>query len=188
MAVAAAVLTVLCTGILAPAQPAVAASFTPISGAGSTWAYPAINSWINSVRQTGVTVNYAPNGSTSGRNFFKGGVTDWAQSEIPYGVQDGTSFDPPPTRGYAYLPDAAGGTAFTYNLHIGGQQVTNMRLSGAVIAGIFTSQITMWNNPLIAADNPGLTLPATPITPVVRSDGDGSTSQFTQWMSATQSS
>jgi ABC-type phosphate transport system substrate-binding protein len=102
-------------------------------------------------------------------------------------VQDGNSFDPPPTRGYAYLPDAAGGLAFTYNMYIGGQQVTNLRLSGAVIAGIFTNRITMWNDPRIAADNPGLTLPATPIIPVVRSDGDGSTRQFTQWMSATQS-
>src|SRR5215469_5995018 len=188
MAVAAAMLTALCAGILAPAQPAVAATFAPISGAGSTWAYPAIHSWIVGASQFGVTVNYTADGSTSGRAFFKNGVSDWAQSEIPYGVQDGNNVDPPPTRGYAYLPDAAGGLAFTYNLHIGGQQVTNLRLSGAVIAGIFTNRITMWNNPMIAADNPGLTLPTTPITPVVRSDGDGSTRQFTQWMSATQSS
>jgi len=188
MAVAAAALSALCAGLLAPAQPAVAATFVPIDGAGSTWAYPAIHSWISGASQAGVIVNYTASGSTSGRAFFKNGTSDWAQSEIPYGVQDGTSFDPPPTRGYAYLPDAAGGLAFTYNLHIGGQQVTNLRLSGAVIAGIFTNRISMWNDPMIAADNPGLSLPATPITPVVRSDGDGSTWQFTQWMNATQSS
>ena len=164
MAVAAAALTVLCAGILAPAQPASAAALTAISGAGSTWAYSAIHSWIAGVGQAGMTVNYSANGSTSGRAFFKAGVADWAQSEIPYGVQDGSSFDPPPARSYAYLPDLAGGTAFTYNLHIGGQQVTNLRLSGAVIAGIFTNRISMWNDPMIAADNPGLSLPATPVS------------------------
>src|SRR5215467_9464638 len=117
---AAAALAALCAGILAPAQPAAAASLVPISGAGSTWAYPAIHSWITSAAQGGITVNYTPNGSASGRSFFKAGLADWAQSEIPYGVQDGSSFDPPPARGYAYLPDLAGGTAFMYNLHMGG--------------------------------------------------------------------
>jgi ABC-type phosphate transport system substrate-binding protein len=63
--------------------------------------------------------------------------------------------------------------------------VTNLRLSGPVIAGIFTGTITEWNDPKIAADNPGLTLPALRIEPDVRSDGSGATSQFTQWMIAT---
>src|SRR5215470_12380131 len=52
------------------------------SGAGSTWAYPAIHSWITSAAQGGITVNYTPNGSASGRSFFKAGLADWAQSEI----------------------------------------------------------------------------------------------------------
>jgi len=179
-------LAALCAGILAPAQRAFAATFVPISGAGSTWAANAINAWAAAVSQTGMTVNYAPVGSTTGRSEFKNGTVDWAASEIPYGVQDGASFDPPPTRGYAYIPDVGGATAFMYNLTIGGQQVTNLRLSGAVIAGIFTNQITMWNDPKIAADNPGLSMPAIPIVPVVRSDGSGDTWQFTQWMSAAQ--
>jgi ABC-type phosphate transport system substrate-binding protein len=123
-----------------------------------------------------------------GRVFFSGGQADWAASEIPYGVVDGNSTDPPPARGFAYMPDVAGGLAFMYNLSIGGQRVTNLRLSGAVIAGIFTSQITMWNDPKIAADNPGLALPALPVVPVVRSDTDGSTMGFTQWMNATEPS
>jgi phosphate transport system substrate-binding protein len=67
-----------------------------------------------------------------------------------------------------------------YHLTIGGQQVTNLRLSGASIAGIFTNKITMWNDPAIAADNPGLTLPAEPIIPVVRSDSDGGTARTTR--------
>jgi ABC-type phosphate transport system substrate-binding protein len=84
------------------------------------------------------------------------------------------------------MPDVAGGLAFAYNLTIGGRRVTNLRLSGAVISGIFTNQVTMWNDPRIAADNPGLALPATGITPVVRTDGAGSTAQLTGWMRATQ--
>ena len=75
-----------------------------------------------------------------------------------------------------------------YNLKIGAQRVTNLRLSGATIAGIFTNKITMWNDPAIDADNPGLTLPAIRIIPVVRSDGSGATADFTQWMLATEPS
>src|SRR5262249_11878746 len=134
----------------------------------------------------GMKVNYQPVGSTSGRQEFANGVTDWAGSDIPYGLRDGNNVDPPPARGYTYVPDTAGGIALMYNLTIGGTRVTNLRLSGAVIAGIFTDQITTWNDPRIVADNPGLTLPATAIVPVVRTDGSGATWQFTQWMSATQ--
>jgi phosphate ABC transporter phosphate-binding protein len=189
MAVAAAALLGLCASILAPTQPALAAaSYVPISGAGSTWSYNAIHNWITDVAQFGMTINYADVGSTTGRSDFGQGTVDWAASEIPYGVQDGTNYDPPPKRGYAYMPDTAGGTTFMYNMMIGTQRVTNLRLSGAVIAGIFTNQITMWNDPKIAADNPGLTLPAIRIIPVVRSDGSGATADFTQWMLATQPS
>jgi len=187
VAVAAAALLGLCASILAP-QPAFAASYVPISGAGSTWSYNAIHAWITDVAQFGMTINYADVGSTTGRSDFAQGTVDWAASEIPYGVQDGTNYDPPPQRGYAYMPDTAGGTTFMYNLMIGTQRVTNLRLSGAVIAGIFTNQITMWNDPKIAADNPGLTLPAIRIIPVVRSDGSGATADFTQWMLATEPS
>jgi phosphate ABC transporter phosphate-binding protein len=179
---------VLCAGALAPVQSALAASFVPISGAGSTWSYNAINNWITNVVAQGMVVNYNPVGSVSGLQEFSSGVVDFGASEIPYGVHDGNTFYAPPTRGYTYVPDTAGGVAFMYNLHIGGTQVTNLRLSGAVVAGIFTNQITMWNDPKIAADNPGLTLPAERIIPVVRSDAAGSTGQFTQWMLASQPS
>ena len=197
MTVAVAALLGLCASILAPTQPALAASYVPISGAGSTWSYNAIHEWITDVAQFGMTVNYADVGSTTGRSDFGQGTVDWAASEIPYGVQDGTNYDPPPSRGYAYMPDTAGGTTFMYNLTSGTTRIVNLRLSGAVIAGIFTNKITMWNDPAIVADNPCptgsnsstcLTLPAIRIVPVVRSDGSGATADFTQWMLATQAS
>ncbi len=89
----------------------------------------------------------------------------------------------PPTVGYAYMPIVAGGTSFMYNLASGGKQITNLRLSGPVLAGIFTGSITSWDDPKIKADNPGLELPKRKVVPVVRSDGSGSTAQFTTWMS-----
>src|SRR5262249_35058490 len=144
----------------------------------------AITSWTTNVQQYGIPATYAPVGSSTGRAQFKQGIVDFAASDIPYGVQDGTNFDPPPSRGFAYIPDNAVGTAFMYNLTIGGQQVRNLRLSGDTIAKIFTGVLTHWNDPAIAADNPGLSLPAIPIVPVVRTDGDGSTAQLTQWMVA----
>jgi phosphate ABC transporter phosphate-binding protein len=136
-----------------------------------------------------MVVTYQGVGSTTGRSYFKQGTVDWAASDIPYGIVDSSQPpEAPPSRGFAYMPITAGGTVFMYNLKIGNSRVTNLRLSGPVIAGIFTGTITKWNDPAIAADNPGLTLPALPVVPVVRSDGSGSTSQFTQWMVATQGS
>ncbi len=182
-AVAAAAVTVIC-GV----QPASAATYVPISGAGSTWSANAIDDWITNVAQYGMVVNYDPSGSTAGRQAFADGTVDWGASEIPYGVQQGDQTDAPPSRGYAYMPDTAGGTTFMYNLKIGDTRVTNLRLSGQAIAGIFTGVITNWDNSIIAADNPGLTLPNLQIVPVVRSDGSGATADFTQWMLATEPS
>jgi phosphate ABC transporter phosphate-binding protein len=183
----AAIAVMICTCSVA-AVPAWAASYVPISGAGSTWSYNAINAWITNVHQYGMTINYAAVGSTSGRTDFKQGTVDWGASEIPYGVHDGNNYDPPPSRGYAYMPDTAGGTTFMYNLKIGTTRVTNLRLSGQAIAGIFTGVITNWDDPVIKADNPGLTMPDLKIVPVVRSDGSGATAEFTEWMLATESS
>jgi phosphate ABC transporter phosphate-binding protein len=174
--------------VVGAARPASAAAFVPISGAGSTWSNNAFLAWTGNVAQFGMVVNYAPVGSTAGRVNFKQGTVDFAASDIPYGVVDGLANDPPPTtRGFTYVPDTAGAVTFMYNLKVGGNRVTNLRLSGDTIAKIFTGVVTRWNDPAIAADNPGISLPAIAIVPVVRSDGSGLTYQFTQWMAATES-
>ncbi|HKA68131.1 MAG TPA: phosphate ABC transporter substrate-binding protein PstS, partial [Actinomycetes bacterium] len=167
-----------------PGQLAAAQQYVQISGAGSTWSYNAIDNWRRNIQQFGIVVNYAATGSTDGRNQFKNGTVDFGVSEIPYGQRD--SFvvgDQPPGRNYAYMPIVAGGTAFMYNLKINGRRVTNLRLSGEVISKIFTGVLKRWNDPAIKVDNPGLQLPARTIVPVVRSDGSGTTAQFTLWMS-----
>ncbi len=155
-----------------------------ISGEGSSWAANAIDAMRVNVRQFGITIDYNPSGSTSGRKNFLNGTVDFAASDIPFQFQpeDGSAPENPAPGSYAYMPVTAGGTAFMYNLLINGQRVTNLRLSGENVVKIFTGVITMWNDPALQADNPGITLPGRPVVPVVRSDGSGSTAQFTSWM------
>jgi phosphate transport system substrate-binding protein len=183
---ASAALIVLAFGLTA--QSADAATYVPISGSGSTWSQNALDQWRKNVAANyGMTVNYSGNGSSAGRADYISGTVDYAVSEIPFQLHptDGSSPEVVP-RGYAYMPIVAGGTSFMYNLKIAGQRVTNLRLSGETIAKIFTGAITNWNDKAIAVDNPKLTLPNKPIVPVVRSDGSGTTAQFTLWMSKQQ--
>lgn len=164
---------------------AYATSYAPISGTGSTWSQNALDQWRKNVAANyGMTVNYSGVGSSAGRRDYIAGTVDYAVSEIPFqsNPEDGSTPEVPP-RGFAYMPIVAGGTSFMYNLKIGGQQVTNLRLSGEVISKIFAGSIKNWNDAAIQADNPGLAMPDKAIVPVVRSDGSGSTAQFTLWMS-----
>ncbi|MFD7491847.1 phosphate ABC transporter substrate-binding protein PstS [Streptomyces sp. NPDC059832] len=178
-----AVAALVCALLALHPTTAQAASYTKISGGGSTWSSNALDQWRRNVAaNSGMTVNYSPVGSSVGREQFKNGTADFAVSEIPYGLTESGMRDAPPKRGYAYMPIVAGGTAFMYNLRIGGRKVTNLRLSGEVITKIFTGALTMWNAPEIRADNPGLVLPARRIIPVVRSDGSGTTAQLTTWL------
>ncbi|HWH97752.1 MAG TPA: phosphate ABC transporter substrate-binding protein PstS [Pseudolysinimonas sp.] len=162
---------------------AVGTTHQPIEGAGSTWSANALQQWIRNVFDNYQwKISYSDQGSSAGRQLFAQGTTDFGVSEIPYALANSDSPDPKPARLFAYVPIVAGGTAFMYNLVIGGQRVTNLRLSGETIAKIFTGVITKWNDPAIAADNPKLSLPAITIVPVVRSDGSGTTAQLTTWM------
>jgi phosphate ABC transporter phosphate-binding protein len=168
----------------APAR-AVGIVYQPIEGAGSTWSANALQQWVRNVFDNyRWKISYNDQGSSAGRQLFSQGTTDFGVSEIPYALANSDSPDPRPARQFAYVPIVAGGTAFMYNLVIGGQRVTNLRLSGETVAKIFTGVITKWNDPAIAADNPKLALPAISIVPVVRSDGSGTTAQLTAWMRA----
>ena len=161
-----------------------AVSYVPVSGEGSSWSANALNQWIANVQQDGMRINFTANGSTTGREDWIKGLTDFAASDIPFQTNpnDGSAPESPTAGSFAYMPITAGGTVFMYNLKIDGQQVTNLRLSGENIAKIFTGAITNWDDPAIAADNPGLKLPDQTIVPVVRSDGAGSSYFLSQWM------
>jgi len=158
-------------------------TYAQIEGTGSTWSELIVQQWIADVDANGMKVVYTGGGSSKGRKDFSQNSTDFAISEIPYqGTDEQGNADTSNGRPYAYLPIVAGGTAFTYQLKIGGQLVRNLRLSGETIAKIFTNEITNWNDPAITKDNNGRAFPSLPITPVVRSDGSGTTAQFTLWM------
>ncbi|MBK3578390.1 phosphate ABC transporter substrate-binding protein PstS [Streptomyces sp. MBT65] len=168
------------------ARSAAADSYTPIAGAGSTWAENAVDEWRRAVNQYGMRISYAGTGSSDGRRQFLSGTVDFAVSDIPFQTHptDGSAAERPGSGSYAYMPIVAGGTVFMYHLTVNGKRVTNLRLSGAVVTKIFTGVVKTWDDPVIKADNPGLQLPHRTIVPVVRSDGSGSTAQFTMWMAA----
>ncbi|HXZ98994.1 MAG TPA: phosphate ABC transporter substrate-binding protein PstS [Candidatus Binatia bacterium] len=84
------------------------------------------------------------------------------------------------------IPIAVSSQAVNYNIP-GLSTSTNLKLSGDVIAKIYTGGITKWNDPAIAALNPGVTLPSTTIVPVRRADSSGDTFIFTSFLSATNS-
>ncbi|MGN6473418.1 MAG: substrate-binding domain-containing protein [Mycobacteriales bacterium] len=160
-----------------------AAEYAEIEGSGSTWAYTIIQQWIADVSAQGMQITFNNNGSSQGRKDFANYVTDFADSDIPYqGTDPVTHQTDASGRPYAYLPVVAGGTALTYQLHVAGKLVNNLRLSGETIAKIFTNKITNWDDPEITKENGGHAFPSLPITPVVRSDGSGATAQFTLWM------
>jgi phosphate ABC transporter phosphate-binding protein len=175
-ALAASIVALVVMGAAGPAS----ADGPTILGAGSTWSEIAIRQWASDVSRLGVSVNYQGVGSTQGRQLFAGGTLDFAATEIPYQPEDAY-----PKRKFAYLPDVAGGTSLMYNLvtpdH---QQIRSVTLSPSTIALIFTGKITNWNDKRIRADdNPDM--PDLPIRLVVRSDGSGTSAQFTRFLHET---
>ena len=138
-------------------------------------------------------MNYQGVGSTSGRVFYYQDQIDFAVSEIPFQqeVRDSQGnviyYDEVSRaahRPYAYMPIVAGGTSFMYHLDINGKRVTALNLSGDAVAKMFTGVIKFWDDPAIAATNPALALPHLAVRPVIRSDGSGTSAQFTAYMAA----
>jgi ABC-type phosphate transport system substrate-binding protein len=173
-------------GLVAGPPAASAGSYVTIDGSGSSWSSVALDQWSQDLASSGITVNFTPDGSAAGRTDYIDGQDDFAASDPPFRnggdkiANDGSELPIP--YGYSYVPDTAGGTAFMYHLDVGGQQITNMRLTGQTIMKIFTGQITNWDNSEITHDY-GKQLPSIPVIPVVRSDGSGATFFFTRWMS-----
>jgi phosphate transport system substrate-binding protein len=182
------VLGVALAGVPWTTPPAHAEGAT-VSGAGSTWSQIAVDQWRADVRtRYGININYSGVGSSAGRQFFLINSVDFAVSEIPFLPDEKAKLDAA-DRSFQYLPIVAGGTALMYNLQdAAGRRITNLRLSTSTIAGIFTGRITNWNDPAIAKENGGRALPSRPITPVVRSDGSGTSAQFSAYLAKMASS
>jgi phosphate transport system substrate-binding protein len=155
-----------------------------LNGAGSSAQQAAMQGWTAgySAKQSGVTVNYDPVGSGGGRQQFLAGGVDFAGSDAALSdaeVQQAQTLCG--SAGYFELPDYISAIAVVYNL----PGVKDLQLSPDTLAKIFAGQITTWNDPAIAADNPGKNLPSTKITPVHRSDNSGTTTNFTDYMNKT---
>jgi len=132
----------------------------------------------------GVTINYDKSqGSGGGVTNFLSGAYDFAGSDSPLNADQTAQSKALCTEGGVNIPVYLDGVAIIFNV----PGVTDLKLSGETIAKIFALQITDWSDPAITKDN-GTALPAGAITTVARSDGSGTTQNFTNYLAATQSS
>jgi len=150
-----------------------------LTGAGATFPFPLISQWIPRYDSlTGVTVNYNPIGSGGGIAAITNRTVDFGASDAPLtgdqfqnAIKGGS--------GVVQIPWALSATAVSYNLP--GVR-NNLHMTGAVLADIYLGRITRWNSGRIRALNPGANLPDTAIVPVRRSDGSGTSYNFTDYL------
>jgi phosphate ABC transporter phosphate-binding protein len=151
-------------------------------GAGSTWVQIALDQWRADIARQGYTINYQGYGSSSGRILYITNRVDFAASEIPFQPDEVGQLQSE-HKSYQYLPDVAGGTSLMYNLHSpSGARITSLRVDATTAAKIFTGAITSWQDPAIQALNPGLAISETTVVPVIRSDGSGTSAQFSLYL------
>jgi phosphate transport system substrate-binding protein len=147
-----------------------------IVGAGSTFIYPLISKWSSDYNQsTGARVNYQSIGSGGGIAQIKASTVDFGASDKPLPT------DELDTAGLGQFPVAIGGVVPVVNVE--GVDPGELRLTGPVLADIFMGKIKQWNDPAIAALNPGVQLPDSKINVVHRSDGSGTTFNFANYLS-----
>ncbi len=132
----------------------------------------------------GVTINYDKSqGSGGGVTNFLAGSYDFAGSDSPLNQDNQTKSQATCGAGGALnFPVYLSGVAIIYNV----AGVKDLKLSSATLAKIFSLQITSWDDAAIAADNKGAKLPTEPITVVTRSDGSGTTANFTNYLTQVQ--
>jgi phosphate transport system substrate-binding protein len=150
-----------------------------LTGAGATFPYPLYSKWFNEyANKAGVKINYQSIGSG-------GGIRQLSEQTVDFGATDAPMSDAELAKAKGgpvlHVPTALGAVVVTYNL----PGVTQpLKLTGDVVASIFQGQITKWNDARIAALNPGVTLPATDILVVHRSDGSGTSYVFTDYLAS----
>lgn len=155
-----------------------------IKAQGSSAQTTALNIWIKNYQVScpDATIEYQSIGSGAGLRAFISGTGDFAGSDSPLPAADQARADARCGIGPAiHLPMLIGPIALVYNV----AGINNLRLRPATIADIFAGAVTVWNDPAIAADNPGTVLPSTKIRTVHRSDSSGTTDNFTRFLAAT---
>jgi phosphate transport system substrate-binding protein len=155
-----------------------------LAGAGSTAQQAAQEAWIAEFENenSGATISYDPVGSGGGREQFISGGVAYAGSDAALSTEEG-ELEKAEARcspgELIEVPDYISPIAIIYNL----PGVEELKLDPETLAKIFAQEITSWNDPAIAKDNPGAELPSTRITPVNRSDESGTTQNFTEYLS-----
>ncbi len=148
-----------------------------LNGSGSTFQLTFQQEAIAAFKsvQPNMTVNYGGGGSGKGRTDLAAGTVNFAGSDSPIPAKEASGFT---GKTILYFPVIIGPITMAYNL----SGVSNLKLTPATIAGIFSGKIKTWNDPAIKADNSGVSLPSTAITLAVRSDSSGTTANFTKFL------
>lgn len=147
-----------------------------ITGAGATFPYPIYAKWADTYkRETGTGMNYQSIGSGGGIKQITAKTVDFGASDMPMKPEDLEK------NGLIQFPAIMGGVVPVYNLK--GIGAGELRFNGALLSDIFLGKIKKWNDPAIAALNPGVSLPDDSIVVVHRSDGSGTTFLWTNYLS-----
>jgi phosphate transport system substrate-binding protein len=150
---------------------------TTITGAGSTFVSPLVSTWTPAVGSAfGFNLQYSAVGSGAGIAAISNRQVDFGASDAPLTPDQATG-----CKGCVQIPWALSATSIAYNVP---GAPTHLNLDGRTISRIFLGQITNWNDPEIAALNKGANLPNLKITPVFRSDGSGTSFNFTDYLSS----
>ena len=146
------------------------------TGAGASFPAPLYSKWAADYNKaTGVKINYQSVGSSAGIKQIDARTVDFGASDAP--LKD----DELAKKGLVQFPTVIGGIVPVVNIK--GIAPGQLKLSGHVLGDIYLGKITKWNDPAIAALNPGVNLPDAAIAPVRRADGSGTTFGFTNYLS-----
>lgn len=147
-----------------------------ITGAGASFIYPLMSKWSADYNKaTGAKINYQSIGSGGGIAQIKAATVDFGSSDKPLDSAELAA------AGLGQFPSVIGGVVPVVNLD--GIAPGQLKLTGPLLADLFLGKVKTWNDPAIAALNPGVTLPSTKINIVHRSDGSGTTFNFANYLS-----
>ena len=153
-----------------------AAATGQITGAGSTFVYPVLAAWSGDyAKQTGQAVNYQSIGSGGGVSQIKAGTVDFGATDQPLEPKELAE------AGLAQFPVVIGGVVPVVN--IPGVAPGQLKLTGPLLADIYAGKVKKWNDPAIGTINAGVALPNSDIAVVHRSDGSGTSFNFTHYLS-----
>jgi len=167
---------VFVTGALLSGSVLSAAQAQEATGAGASFPAPLYAKWASDYHKaTGVKINYQSVGSSAGIKQIEAKTVDFGASDEPLKDADLQA------KGLLQFPTVIGGIVPVVNIK--GIEPGQLKLSGQVLGDIYLGKISKWNDPAIAALNPGLNLPDAKISPVRRADGSGTTFGFTNYLS-----